>query len=87
MDLTHYPVYPWVIQDYVSENLDLNDPKIYRDLSKPIGAMNMKRLHDFKSRYYELPEDERYLYGTHYSSPGYVIGFLVRSHPNLMLKF
>ena len=44
-------------------------------------ANNKKRLEDFKSRYYELPEEERYLYGTHYSCPGYVIGFLVRSNP------
>jgi len=43
--------------------------------------MNEKRLKDFKSRYYELPEADRYLYGTHYSCPGYVIGFLVRSNP------
>jgi factor associated with neutral sphingomyelinase activation len=43
--------------------------------------MNPTRLADFKSRFYELPEQERYLYGTHYSCPGYVIGFLVRQHP------
>mmetsp|Transcript_8685 Transcript_8685/g.7640 ORF Transcript_8685/g.7640 Transcript_8685/m.7640 type:complete len:81 (-) Transcript_8685:1260-1502(-) len=28
----------------------------------------------------------RYLYGTHYSAPGYVIGYLVRKHPQYMLK-
>ena len=39
-DLSQYPVFPWVISDYVSEKLDLNDHKIYRDLSKPIGAIN-----------------------------------------------
>lgn len=77
-DLTQYPVYPWVIQDYKSNVLDLNNPEVYRDLTQPIGAINKKRLEDFKSRYYELPEEDRYLYGTHYSCPGYVIGFLVR---------
>jgi factor associated with neutral sphingomyelinase activation len=74
-------VYPWVLQDFKSPILDLKNPAVYRDLSKPIGAMNKKRLDDFKSRYYELPEEDRYLYGTHYSCPGYVIGFLVRSNP------
>lgn len=49
--------------------------------------MNEKRLKDFKNRYYELPEEDRYLYGTHYSCPGYVIGFLVRSNPQWMIKF
>ena len=67
--------------------LDLKNPAVFRDLSLPIGAMNKKRLDDFKSRYYELPEEERYLYGTHYSCPGYVIGFLVRSNPQWMIKF
>ena len=28
----------------------------------------------------------KYLYGTHYSAPGYVIGYLVRKHPQYMLK-
>ena len=67
--------------------LDLSDPQTYRDLSKPIGALNQKRLQDFEARYYELPDEERYLYGTHYSCPGYVIGFLVRQHPQWMIKF
>jgi len=40
MDLTHYPVYPWVIKDYTSAVLDLNNPDSFRDLSKPIGAIN-----------------------------------------------
>ena len=33
-----------------------------------------------------MPEP-KYLYGTHYSCPGYVIGYLVRKHPLYMLKF
>ena len=43
-DLTQYPVFPWVITDYSSDHLDFNDPSIYRDLSKPIGALNQERL-------------------------------------------
>jgi factor associated with neutral sphingomyelinase activation len=76
--LTQYPVFPWVIKDYKSEVLNLKEESTFRDLSKPIGALNEKRLIEFKSRYYELPEEDRYLFGTHYSCPGYVIGFLVR---------
>ena len=34
-----------------------------------------------------MPEEDKYLYGTHYSCPGYVIGFLVRQHPQWMIKF
>jgi hypothetical protein len=39
---------PWVLQDYTSQTLDLNDPKVYRDLSKPIGALEPKRLERLK---------------------------------------
>ena len=37
-DLTQYPVFPWVLADYTSEELDLSDPKTFRDLSKPMGG-------------------------------------------------
>lgn len=33
-DLTQYPIFPWVLADYTSSVLDLNDLKVYRDLSK-----------------------------------------------------
>lgn len=39
-DITQYPVFPWIIKDFKSEVLDLKDPNVYRDLSKPIGALN-----------------------------------------------
>jgi len=70
---------PWVIKKYKSQLINLEDPSIYRDLSKPIGAMNEQRLAEFKKRYDDTPEDEdRFLYGSHYSCPGYVIGFHIR---------
>ena len=80
-------MFPWVIKDYTSEVLYLSDSNTFRDLTKPIGALTAKRLEEFVMRYHELPEEERYLYGTHYSCPGYVIGFLVRQHPQWMIKF
>ncbi len=33
-DVTQYPVFPWVIADYTSKELDLRDSQVYRDLSK-----------------------------------------------------
>lgn len=33
-DLNQYPVFPWVITNYDSEDLDLTMPSNYRDLSK-----------------------------------------------------
>ena len=43
-DLTQYPVFPWVVKDYTSDTLDLSSADTYRDLSKPIGALNADRL-------------------------------------------
>ncbi|XP_068236758.1 protein FAN-like [Palaemon carinicauda] len=83
-DLTQYPVFPWVLADYVSETLDLTDPGIYRDLSKPVGALNEERLKRLKERCKDMPEP-RFLYGSHYSTPGFVLYYLVREYPQYML--
>ena len=39
-DVNQYHVFPWVLKDYTSEKIDLTNPDIFRDLSKPIGALN-----------------------------------------------
>ena len=91
-DLTQYPVFPWVLQDYVSNTLDLNNPLVFRDLSRPIGALNPTRLAQYKERYSEMKEypipggDPPFLYGTHYSCPGYTMFWLVRAAPAHMLR-
>lgn len=83
-DLTQYPVMPWIINDYTSDTLDLDDPNIYRDLSKPIGALEPQRLERLKERYEEMSEP-KFLYGSHYSAPGFVLFYLVRKYPQYML--
>ncbi|TRY75685.1 hypothetical protein TCAL_14609 [Tigriopus californicus] len=77
-DLTQYPVFPWVISDYTSETLDLDDPKSFRDLTKPMGALNPERLASLKDRIQDMP-DPKFLYGSHYSTPGFVLYFLTGS--------
>ena len=37
-DLSQYPVMPWVLKDYQSEEINLDDPAVFRDLSRSIGA-------------------------------------------------
>ena len=87
-DLSQYPIFPWILKNYNSLTIDLNDPSNYRDLSLPIGALNTKRLEDFLKRYKEMPGEEKnkFIYGTHYSTSAYVIGFLSRKFPQYMLK-
>jgi WD40 repeat protein len=83
-DISQYPVFPWVIADYESEQLDLKKQSTFRDLSKPIGALNPDRLAQFIQRYHDLdglPDDEKFLYGSHYSSPGVVLHYLIRQEP------
>ena len=50
-DLTQYPVFPWVLSDYRSSEIDLTDESCYRDLSKPMGAIGAARAEQFKERY------------------------------------
>ncbi|KAH3744448.1 neurobeachin 2 [Pelomyxa schiedti] len=84
-DITQYPVFPWVISDYTSDSLDLNNPKTYRDLSKPIGALNPNRLEAFQERCKTFAESDPdippFLYGSHYSSAGIVLFYLIRMEP------
>jgi len=100
-DLTQYPVFPWVVSDYTSQTLDLDDEKTFRDLSKPIGALNQERLDYLKKRREDMPSEKSFLYGyiigalfaptfitlsrSHYSTPGFVLYFLVRRIPECML--
>lgn len=39
-DVNQYYVFPWILKDYTSERIDLTNFDIFRDLSKPIGALN-----------------------------------------------
>ncbi|OWB82427.1 hypothetical protein B5S33_g1053 [[Candida] boidinii] len=82
-DLTQYPVFPWIIADYTSEELDLNNPKTFRDLSKPMGAQTPERAMKFKQRYEELEGTDAPLfhYGTHYSTSMIVTSYLIRLEP------
>jgi hypothetical protein len=38
---------PWVLKDFKSEFLDLENANSFRDLSQPIGAVNPDRLREF----------------------------------------
>ncbi|KAL3348988.1 hypothetical protein AABB24_022249 [Solanum stoloniferum] len=82
-DITQYPVFPWVISDYTSTDLDFANPSSYRDLSKPVGALNPDRLRKFQERYssFDDPVIPKFHYGSHYSSAGTVLYYLIRLEP------
>jgi Beige/BEACH domain/Neurobeachin beta propeller domain/Neurobeachin/BDCP, DUF4704 alpha solenoid region/PH domain associated with Beige/BEACH/Neurobeachin alpha solenoid region/Domain of unknown function (DUF4800)/Concanavalin A-like lectin/glucanases superfamily len=88
-DLTQYPVFPWILSaaayDLDADTLDLDDPAMFRDLSKPVGALNPERLTQFVERF-ESWEDPTgvipaFHYGSHYSSALTVLWYLCRLEP------
>ncbi|XP_058444135.1 neurobeachin isoform X3 [Malaya genurostris] len=82
-DLNQYPVFPWVLTNYDSRELDLSQPSNYRDLSKPIGALNPSRREYFEERYesWDTPGIPPFHYGTHYSTSAFVLNWLIRIEP------
>eukprot|EP00794_Sanderia_malayensis_P012330 gene12330-13603_t len=84
-DLMQYPIFPWIIADYNSEELDLTNEKTFRVLSKPMGAQTDYRLKQFQERYRNwedpLNKTPAYYYGTHYSSAMIVASYLIRLEP------
>lgn len=73
-----------MLAQYNQDTIDLTDPKSYRDLSKPVGALNPSRLEDFIERYKSFGDNEipPFMYGSHYSTMvGVVLHYLVRLQP------
>ena len=98
-DLNQYPVFPWILAYYPNkgdENPDVNiihtinsDPShphtsiVFRDLKKPIGALDAKRLEQILERYNSFVDEKMpsFLYGSHYSNAGIVMYYLLRFEP------
>ena len=91
-DINQYPVFPWVIIDFTSKELDLDtkDPqklaKIFRDLSKPIGAMNPKKRENALEKFENDLGEPNFHYGMHYSCAGLVMNFMIRLEPYTSLN-
>ncbi|XP_052169863.1 protein SPIRRIG-like [Diospyros lotus] len=82
-DLTQYPVFPWILADYDSDELNLSDPKTFRRLDKPMGCQTVEGQEEFRKRYesWDDPEVPKFHYGSHYSSAGIVLFYLIRLPP------
>ncbi|XP_037544228.1 neurobeachin [Nematolebias whitei] len=82
-DLNQYPVFPWVLTNYDSEELDLTLPGNFRDLSKPIGALNPKRAAFYAERYETWDDDSTppHHYTTLYSTAHSTLMWMVRIEP------
>jgi hypothetical protein len=82
-DLTQYPVFPWILADYHSVDLDLTAPASFRDLSKNMGSQTPIRRRAFAERYAAFAEidDKPFHFGTHYSSAMIVASYMIRLPP------
>ncbi|KAK6183248.1 hypothetical protein SNE40_010762 [Patella caerulea] len=93
-DLMQYPVFPFILREYESDVLDLEDASVYRDLSKPIAVQDKSREKKYGDNYEFLQQEydknieiehlirvPPYHYGSHYSNSGTVLHYLVRLPP------
>eukprot|EP00057_Strongylocentrotus_purpuratus_P021643 XP_011676117.1 PREDICTED: lysosomal-trafficking regulator isoform X2 [Strongylocentrotus purpuratus] len=96
-DLMQYPVFPFVLNNYIDEKIDLTTEKCFRDLTKPVAVQNKDRVERYMENYKALLEEYDknhrmgeeastlvigpYHYGSHYSNSGTVLQYLVRLPP------
>ncbi|XP_045082156.1 neurobeachin-like protein 2 isoform X2 [Coregonus clupeaformis] len=84
-DLSQYPVFPWVLSDYTSPVLDLEDPAVFRDLSKPVGVVNSRHAQNVREKYESFEDStgtiDKFHYGTHYSNAAGVMHYMIRMEP------
>eukprot|EP01156_Anaeramoeba_ignava_P000354 Anaeramoba_ignava/a1040_33.p1 GENE.a1040_33~~a1040_33.p1 ORF type:complete len:1229 (-),score=395.70 a1040_33:98-3706(-) len=80
---SQYFVFPWILSEYETESLSIEDEKNYRDLSKPMGALTDARKNMFEERYQTWVDNSipKFLYGTHYSAPLVILYYLIRLQP------
>ncbi|XP_006810621.1 neurobeachin-like protein 1, partial [Neolamprologus brichardi] len=75
----------WILADYTSEELDLSDPRVFRDLSKPVAVLNERNAKAVREKYesFEDPTGtiDRFHYGTHYSNAAGVMHYMIRVEP------
>ncbi|XP_077396974.1 neurobeachin isoform X2 [Festucalex cinctus] len=82
-DLNQYPLFPWVLASYDSPELDLTLPANFRDLSKPVGALNPKRAAFFAERFESWADDQTppCHYRRYCSTAASALHWLVRMEP------
>mmetsp|Transcript_19054 Transcript_19054/g.22719 ORF Transcript_19054/g.22719 Transcript_19054/m.22719 type:complete len:997 (+) Transcript_19054:413-3403(+) len=88
-DLAQYPIFPWVLSDYTSSELNLSSRRSFRDLRYPMGIQHGRAREDLQTRYRELesmtepddPASAPFHYGACYSNPAFVLWYLLRLEP------
>ncbi|EAX93633.1 Beige/BEACH domain containing protein [Trichomonas vaginalis G3] len=82
-DFTQYPIFPWVIKNYKTSEIDLNDSSNYRDFTYPIFAQTNEQKEQCISYYNTTASlsNEPHCTPNYISNVGSTIYFLVRAEP------
>jgi len=82
-DQSQYPIFPWILSDYKSNNIDFSDEGIYRNLSCPIGAQTIEKVNHLKDYYDEISRmgETPYMYSSGPISPLSLCLYLLRIEP------
>ncbi|CAI5737872.1 unnamed protein product [Peronospora farinosa] len=83
-DASQYPIFPWIIKDYESAELHLDNEDIYRDLRRPIGAQTPEAIHRARATYENWDPKTpipAFHYANTYSHMQSVLYFLIRLAP------
>jgi hypothetical protein len=81
-DLNQYYVVPWVVSDYSRAEFDIDDVSMFRDLTKPMGVLTARQEESARMRFNEGDMSfAPFHHGTHYSTLGGVLFFLMRLEP------
>ena len=75
-----YPVFPWILTDYQSKYFDPEKLE-FRNMEKPIGALNPHTLERAKLRNASVDDERTFLYQTGYSNAMIISHYLVRLEP------
>lgn len=85
IETSQYPIFPWIITNYKDiDDFDLSEIDNYRNLAKPIGAINPDKLERLKK--ISIENELNYLYQNHYSTPFKLAYYLIRAFPHFSLR-
>lgn len=76
-DMSQYPIFPLII--VLTDNYNINDPAMYRDLTKPIGALSDEKLEKLIEKMSD--NDDHYLYSSGPISSLIICHYLIRMEP------
>lgn len=82
-DFTQFPVFPWILTDFTSQRIDLNDSKYYRNLEYPLFAQTKSQQSACESYYETVTEigNSPHHFPKYISHVGSTLYFLVRLEP------